>query len=559
MDCRMDLNIGLNLKLLVGLVILMQLIQFSAAATDASSIYKISSIPYGTTACIEQFSGWTDWGALVIIAAFISLAYVVLLYFGGKIISDESVVASAKEDMFQVAGTLIIVLIIVGAVKFLCNQSIAEVLLFKDKNLFEAAGGYLENTANWAKSDTLWALGIFWMLNISESLVENINPDSPVIPEGVAESFGFFADRVTLFFSVPFLAYVSILLHLQLLHFVQPLTLNIFLPIGIILRAVAPFRRFGGALIGIAIGLLFMFPFLVALNAVLLQSYFTDHTLTDTDLKCSNSMECLSKVCSTRIGGGGTTIIPSQIGSAGGVTMTSAVTEAYWDGPCVNKKNVGESCGLVLAAEDYGLNGDWQCSSGRCVDGKCANESTLKGTGGTCLSDKDCNIGLWCDVPASAGSALTGTCKEAKTIYSQQTNPIKPETPIDKCSRDSQCGVPGEAYCSGAYCEIALGLNTACNSNEQCQSLLCVNHGCAAVKISGEEFLYETQTRTKSNFLGAISITKKLSDLTSFFVLSVLAGFVVPLINFIILSRAIRDLSGFLGGEIDLASLYTIL
>lgn len=59
---------------------------------------------------------------------------------------------------------------------------------------------------------------------------------------------------------------------IALLYFIAATALNIFLPIGVILRSFFATRRLGGLLIGIAVGLYLVFPLTIALNAIAVES-----------------------------------------------------------------------------------------------------------------------------------------------------------------------------------------------------------------------------------------------------------------------------------------------
>ncbi len=59
---------------------------------------------------------------------------------------------------------------------------------------------------------------------------------------------------------------------MALLNFISATALNIFLPIGVVLRSFFATRRLGGLLIALAVGLYIVFPLTIALNAIAVSS-----------------------------------------------------------------------------------------------------------------------------------------------------------------------------------------------------------------------------------------------------------------------------------------------
>ncbi len=62
---------------------------------------------------------------------------------------------------------------------------------------------------------------------------------------------------------------------IALLHFIASTALNIFLPVGVVLRSFFLTRRIGGLLIGLAVGLYIVFPMTIAMNAIAVDASIT--------------------------------------------------------------------------------------------------------------------------------------------------------------------------------------------------------------------------------------------------------------------------------------------
>jgi hypothetical protein len=501
------------------------------------SLIPLSFAVYDEAQCVDFFKiGWENWRALAIAALMISAGFAAAFYMAGRAISDSGVVARAKDDLVQAAVTAGSLIILIALVTFLCDSTVAKVLLLGDKNLFEASGTYLEEAARVVNGDMLWLVGTTAIFNFSESFTEAGKTNAR---EGIAESFGFFADVTVAILTFPYLSYISILTHLQLLKILPHLALAIFLPVGIILRSLSPFRSFGGGLMGIAIVLVFFFPFLITLNAMAMRPYLKSNILSE-DLVCSSNKECVTKVCGEPKDFSGTTIKTSD-------DFAKVVKDISpgAKGICLGKLADGEACGM-----ESEVNGDWQCESKRCVNNKCAIASSLiEENNGPCKGDSDCAGDLWCDVSAGAG-----TCRKQKSVNSQ----------TETCSRDAECGSPGYAFCDKGgsdRCLPTLIKGGQCARNEQCGSLWCGSKGtCESVKDNENQLVYLIQ---KPEYFHqaemGFDFVKSIGNAVNFIALSITLGLILPLINFMLLSRAAKDISGFLGGEIDLASIYQVL
>ena len=205
-------------------------------------------------------------------------------------------------------------------------------------------------------------------------------------------------------------------------------------------------------------------------------------------------------------------------------------------GICLDKLDTGVQCGNDPTDTTPIINGDWQCNSGRCKDNKCVNPDSLLGLNkGPCIIQQDCTSGLWCDF-----SGGQGVCRIAKKIN------------LETCSKDSECGTPGEAFCNRATekCVRTLATNNPCSYDRQCSSLWCKESLCKANVYSENQLTYFIQKpedfyKSQSSF----DVRKWISEMFYFIILSIIIGIVLPLINFLLLSRAAKDISGFIGGE----------
>lgn len=291
------------------------------------------------------------------------------------------------------------------------------------------------------------------------------------------------------------------------LLFMPPLCLGVLLPVGIVMRSLFPFRRFGGALLGVGIGLMLFVPLLLAINSMVITSFINNQGWMES-FTCTQDRDCNSKVCNL---------------------------ETKVCGPFLKP---GEKCGY-----NDNVPGDWQCLSGRCGNGVCLDPKTLVGVGGKCTTTTNCNAGLWCNGEICAAAKKTG----------------------DACTDDSECGMRWTNTCVDGKCSGTKGVNEACTRDAECSSLVCSGTApqkkCIAAKIETGSMFVELAAAAKSPIplILGISIVSMIPKISFYFSISFIAGFFLPFINLLLLSKAIRDISGFLGAELDVSSIMALL
>jgi hypothetical protein len=214
-----------------------------------------------------------NWIVLCTLCSLIGLFTAVLVHMAGKALNVHSLEAWAKSEYMQTAVSLLIVLFAISMVQVggnVITQITANLAAETDNiQLIGASTGNIGDPVAIAKSYLLtgplqcettmykWARALnFWaeMGNAVSWSSSNV--------EGLGGSY-FYAGRVSAtHYAAQNLAYLGLFQFIQyhLLDFSQYTMLQIFLPIGLILRNFAPTRGTGGFMIAFALGFAFVFP-----------------------------------------------------------------------------------------------------------------------------------------------------------------------------------------------------------------------------------------------------------------------------------------------------------
>ncbi|MEM2974686.1 MAG: Dickkopf N-terminal cysteine-rich domain-containing protein, partial [Candidatus Micrarchaeia archaeon] len=251
---------------------------------------------------------------------------------------------------------------------------------------------YLSELSTWtqrAYKSTFWTLGA---INYIQDIFGTSGPKRTF-----GELLNIFTLSINNVFALLLTSYIVTVAQIFLLKYIQYFALLYLIPIGVVMRSLFPFRKFGGALIGIAVALLFFLPLLLTLNAFIMDVKFDMNIEIST--KCTVNENCCSHVCvngecQTKLGIGENCISDLQCES--GICHPSSKI-------CIACKQLGDTCsapskcckgltckeGLCVLAKNLGEQCEehWDCQSRSCYDGKCI----LPGAqGSSCRRDTDC-------------------------------------------------------------------------------------------------------------------------------------------------------------------------
>ena len=456
-----------------------------------------------------------NWRVAVVIALAISALIISIIFMVGKAISDESLVARSKDELNQLVFTTLLVVIIVVLVQFMCSSAIPTFLYgskllvtyqqtdLTTMNLMKMSCTYLEKLSEYMKSMFYKTFWIFFSANFGQAFVE------AQWTKTLGEMYELALSSAATMFSTMLAAYITTSAQIFLLQYIQYFALLYLLPAGIVLRSFLPFRRFGGALIGVAIGLFFFLPLLVTLNAVIMDSQFKMNL--EIGNKCTTDSNCCSQVCK--------------------------------GGECQMKLSVGETC-----------TGPGQCGSGICDETSPGKKLCIQCSGNEqpCGNSPDCCKGFTC---------TDGYCTLGKEFD-------KP------CVSWLECA---SRVCYNGNCSLPRAAGASCKISEDCYSGNCLpDLTCSDCNISGNEIPMvmseggqalksggaisditqaDPKTTASTNVFSAIwkKIVSLFTDMIQSVTIVVIAGIVLPLINLMILSMAVRELSAFFGAETDVS------
>ena len=221
-----------------------------------------------------------SWQALTLAALMVSVAFTTLLYLLNKVMQNEEGVAWAKIELYETIVTVAIVIGIIALVGAACDLKVSLLFPnsdFADENIFDGAISHLENLADKMQvviaavyshyvvvdifssmTQTAWPLGLGTRIQPTAGVGATIKP--PLI------------NAMNMMVIGVIITYAQI----YLIQFISFGLLKYYLPLGILLRAFAPTRRIGGTIIAVALGFLFIYPFIIIAEGETIYERWTD-------------------------------------------------------------------------------------------------------------------------------------------------------------------------------------------------------------------------------------------------------------------------------------------
>ena len=234
-----------------------------------------------------RFGFWQDVCALGILISFLTIS---LLYMASQVFGNQGLAAWCKKEIFQVIVTALIFGGIFGFISFTCSffkPSFFITLGPTDPNdMFQYGVAYLE----WLR-DTSYTIYVVTAV-FNSYLVTATSTFVYQSPGGLGVNLrplgGLSSLSGILSFSMSTIltgGVLTTIVQLRMLRVIELMMFNMILPIGLLARCFEPFRRFGGSMIAIAIGLFIFYPFLLMLNGGLVKNSL----ITDADIAQANT------------------------------------------------------------------------------------------------------------------------------------------------------------------------------------------------------------------------------------------------------------------------------
>jgi hypothetical protein len=455
-----------------------------------------------------------DWRVISAIGLLLSAILIAGMYMYGSVI-DESFKARAKNEMFQLFFTLIILIFFSFIIQLLCSDLITDIFGLTGSS-FSASYNYLSNLSSYIANGLV-------ITGIAGSTISFL-ADRDIFSL-FSDPISYLADSTFVIYGILLTAYIVTISQINLLPLLSILSLKFLIPIGLVLRSILPFRRFGGALLGAGIGLLLFIPLALIFNSLMFNVYISAPSVVP--FQCQDNSDCFSHMC-----------VNSQ---TPGLKVCRPLKA---DGESCNSDSECRSgyCGLVpgsVSAKQClscGLESSTNplCCEGykKGNDGKC---HLLRANGEMCSSDNDC---------------ISGLCREQAGI-----NVCVPKKQVgQECNSDNEC--------ISRSCGLIQGVKkckqTIMNPEDYDYfSSLISNYNSVSYSIQysqSQSTIVSGGSAPTGSFFS--SLIQKVID---FVVIAFVAGILFPILNLTLISRGIRDLSSALGSEMDIASIWRIL
>ncbi|MEW6329136.1 MAG: hypothetical protein AB1468_03395 [Candidatus Micrarchaeota archaeon] len=221
-------------------------------------------------ACASPAEWLGSWQGLSLIGILTSYFVISLLYMIGTYIGSPWLVARAKNELYQVFMTALFLASIVLLVTALCSLDFSDFGMGVGGNMFDIAELYLL----WLRDKTAAVLGsVLGMSNIVMMLSSFMGGLPLTFATVILQPFAGLGALMTILnflVNVVMICLLVTIAQIVVLKIINMGMLSVLLPVGVVCRSFPVTRKFGGALMGIALGLFVAYPFMLMLNFVVL-------------------------------------------------------------------------------------------------------------------------------------------------------------------------------------------------------------------------------------------------------------------------------------------------
>ncbi|MGB9719113.1 MAG: hypothetical protein ACPL06_00780 [Candidatus Anstonellales archaeon] len=211
-----------------------------------------------------------DFLGLSFLALLVSSFYILFFYFWGKLTSNPNTDVWVKGELYEIGATVFIVLVFLPI--FL---NVACAFKLGDYNIFETAHLYLESL----KASITAVMDVLALGYAAVDMIASVSIKAS--PFGLGLSANDVGAGVIALWKPIILQMTNALTLGYIFASAQTVILEYFtygmvtkiLPLGILLRSFTPTRKVGGMLLGLSLGLLFLYPLILTLNYLLVKDY----------------------------------------------------------------------------------------------------------------------------------------------------------------------------------------------------------------------------------------------------------------------------------------------
>jgi len=459
-----------------------------------------------------------DWRSATALGLALSSIFAAALYLYGSAL-DSSFKQKAKNELYQLAVTATIAVMFVAIVQFMCGPVIPDLFGFNASSPYDVATNYLRDLTTYTRNSYRTVFAFSLMVDVGSGF-DTLKWSRTL--QGFITSTDYLKESIGMLFGTVLTSYMATLMQMQLLDYVQLLSLTVLLPSGIVLRSIFFTRKFGGALMGGAIAFYLMVPFMLMVNKVMVDPFFQSQQLAAAT--CVADKDCYSHNCNLT-----SNQCIAMYGDGVRCQNNFQCASGYCSGTCQSCSGFGESPANAMCCQGFMWNGK------KCVAAK-PNDKT-------CQTDSEC-VSWFCDKSKSpavcASHKIEGSCVDDKECFGRNCDGISPNKQCVDSIRtfNDQLLISARVASSEKAGAVADNLQTTLLAGQPSYALI-----------------NNVDTR-----LTAAPTNKSLIDkVQDAFIGSVIAGIFLPIINILFISRAVRDMSAFLGAELDIASIWRVI
>ncbi|MBS3069550.1 hypothetical protein J4441_04250, partial [Candidatus Micrarchaeota archaeon] len=249
----------------------------------------------------SKFTGaGMDWLPLVLVGLAITVGFLVVLYMLGNFMRNAKLLAWVQSELFQVFATGMLASLIMALILGTCNFP-ADILSGSAEDAGRSIYAVADSYIDWGVLQGVKVFGLIISANFFVGLTSGfyfafdpLGVGSRLSPMGAFSQISNIMYVMMSTFMVSFLVFATQKLIIE--YIVLAMT-YFFLPLGLIMRALSPTREFGGAMVGLALGMLIFYPLLVVFNKTLVQGPMErEFDKMSTDLKNLDVVSVLSQM-----------------------------------------------------------------------------------------------------------------------------------------------------------------------------------------------------------------------------------------------------------------------
>ena len=212
-----------------------------------------------------------EWQTLCGIALLASISIIVFMYLVNRFFQNSEGAGWAKLELYETFVTVVIFFALIIITGLACNVRASWLFptasQFGDLNIYELAVQYLEEFTSNMKTIMTALYGFYVAIDHLSSMQLSGRPfgfGTTVVPTGGLAST--VKPGMNNAFNMLSIGFIINTVQIFLMNFISYGFLKYYLPIGLFLRSFTPTRRIGGTIIGIALGFLFVYPFLIIME-----------------------------------------------------------------------------------------------------------------------------------------------------------------------------------------------------------------------------------------------------------------------------------------------------